>query len=67
MVNKIKEHVDSHSKTPFTIPDKCTKCANYYKGNCLAYEDYWDINITQKVIDECEEKNNYRENITKLY
>jgi hypothetical protein len=67
MTGNIKEHVDSHSKTPFKIPEKCIRCANYYRGNCLAYEDYWNIDITQEVIDECEENNNYRESIIRLY
>lgn len=55
MESKIKEYMDSHSKIPFNIPDKCTKCANYYKGKCL----YWNINITQEVINECDKNNNY--------
>lgn len=67
MENKIKEYVDSHSKTPFNIPDKCFRCANYYRGNCLAYEDYWNIDITQEVIDECEENNNYKESIIRFF
>ena len=67
MGSKIKEYVESHSKTPFNIPDKCIRCANYYRGNCLAYEDYWNIDITQEVIDECEENNNYKESIIRYY
>jgi hypothetical protein len=58
---------DEEQVEPFNIPDKCTKCANYYRGNCLVYQDYWNIDITQEVIDECEENNNYRESIIRLY